>query len=330
MKAFTAFRIHQQGKGVKAGFEQLTLEDLTAGEVVIQVSYSGINYKDALAATGKGRILRSSPLNGGIDLAGRVVQSQVNDFQEGDSVLVCGCGLSETVDGGYAEYARVPGCCVVKMPDGLSEKEAMIIGTAGFTAGLAVQRMEDCGQTPDMGPILVTGATGGVGSLAVNMFSQLGYEVVALSGKTDQEEYLKALGASRCIDRNTLEMGEKPMEKALWGGAVDSLGGKTLSWLTRVVKPWGSIASIGLAQGWNVETTVMPFILRGVSILGINSIEMPTAVRQRVWARLGKDLKPGELDKILARTIAFNALPGAFEDFIQGQVVGRTVVRIDG
>jgi len=328
MKAFTAFRIHKDGKGVKAGFEQLMIDDLTEGEVVIKVSYSGINYKDALAATGKGRILRSYPLNGGVDLAGRVVQSQVDALVEGDSVLVCGCGLSETVDGGFAEYARVPGCCVVKMPDGLDEYEAMIIGTAGFTAGLAVQRMEDNGQAPDMGPILITGATGGVGSLAINMFSQLGYEVVALSGKTDQDNYLASLGASHCIDRNTLNMGEKPMEKALWAGAVDTLGGQTLSWLTRVIKPWGSIASIGLAQGWNVETTVMPFILRGVSILGINSIEMPTAVREKVWTRLGADLKPTRLNHIVAKTIAFSELPGVFDEYMQARVVGRTVVRI--
>jgi len=328
MKAFTAFRIHQQGKGVIAGFEQLTLDDLTPGDVVIKVHYSGINYKDALAATGKGRILRTSPLNGGIDLAGTVMQSQDENFRQGDSVLVCGCGLSEVRDGGYAEYARVPACCVVKMPAGLNEFEAMILGTAGFTAGLAVQRLEDNGQTPDMGPILVTGATGGVGSLATNMLAQLGYEVVALTGKTDQDDYLKLLGASRSLDRNSLEMGEKPMEKAVWGGAVDSLGGKTLSWLTRVVKPWGSIASIGLAQGWNVETTVMPFILRGVSILGINSIEMPVAVRQKVWTRLGQDLKPNQLDNIVAKTIAFDELPNAFDGFMEARVVGRTVVHI--
>ncbi len=328
MKVFTAFRIHQQGKEVKAGFEQLTLDDLTEGDVVIKVGYSGINYKDALAATGKGRILRTSPLNGGIDLTGRIVRSQDPAFQAGDSVLVCGCGLSETRDGGYAEYARVPSCCVVKVPEGLTEFETMVIGTAGFTAGLAVQRLQDNGQTPEMGPILVTGATGGVGSLAINMLSQLGYEVVALTGKMTQEAYLKSLGASRLLDRHTLEMGNKPMEKATWGGAVDSLGGQTLSWLTRTVKPWGSIASIGLAQGWEVQTTVMPFILRGVSILGINSIEMPVAVRQHVWGRLGEDLRPSKMETIGGKTIGFKELPAAFGDYMSANVVGRTVVSI--
>ncbi len=328
MEAFRAFRIHDEAGETRAGFEELTLEELTEGEVVVRVEFSDVNYKDALAATGKGRILRRSPLNGGIDLAGRVVSSMDSRFGEGDAVLVCGCGLSETHDGGFAEYARVPGRCVVALPDGLSTREAMAIGTAGYTAALAVQRMEDNGQHPDLGPVLVTGATGGVGSIAIDMLAGLGYHVVALTGKSTQQDYLHELGAAELIDRHGLEMGTRPLEKARWGGAVDNVGGDVLAWLTRTVNEWGNIASIGLAGGVKLETTVMPFILRGVSLLGINSVVTPPAVRARAWQRLASDLKPRHLERIVTRTVAFDALPGVFDDYIAGAVVGRTVVEI--
>jgi NADPH2:quinone reductase len=204
----------------------------------------------------------------------------------------------------------------------------MAIGTAGYTAALAVLRMEDMGQHPQMGPILVTGATGGVGCLAIDMLSGLGYEVAALSGKPEQEAFLSRLGAERFVDRHSLEMGTHPLERALWGGAVDSVGGPTLDWLTRTVSPWGNIASIGLVGGIELHTTVMPFILRGVSLLGINSVLMPLEVRDRAWQRLGTDLKPRHLDEIVTRTIDFNELPSAFDDYLAGRVTGRTVVRI--
>ena len=329
MQDFRSFRIHMsEDKSISAGFEQLSVDDLTAGDVVIKVSHSTINYKDALAATGKGRILRKYPLNGGIDLAGTVAQSADSRFKEGDSVLVVGCGLSEVHDGGYSEYARLPGDCVVPMPSGLSEYQAMAFGTAGFTAAIAVIRMEDNGQIPSRGPIIVTGATGGVGSFAISMFANLGYEVVALSGKKEHESYLNELGASQVIDRHTLEMGDRPLEKALWGGAVDNVGGDTLGWLTRTVAPWGNIGSIGLAGGFKLNTTVMPFILRGVSLLGINSLEMPIEVRDNAWERMCSDLMPKNLDLIVKQVIDFDQLPQSFDQYMQGSVVGRTVVKI--
>lgn len=329
MATFKAFRIHNVEKQIKAGFEQITIDDLTEGEVVIKVAYSDINYKDALAATGKGRILRTYPLVGGIDLSGVVAQSSDARFKEGDKVLVCGAQLSEIYDGGYAEYARVKADAVVPLPSALTLRDAMAIGTAGFTAAIAVQRMEDNGQIPERGPIVVTGATGGVGSFAISMLAGLGYEVLAFTGKADQRDYLTSIGASDLLLRHELEMGTKPLEAAQWGGAVDNVGGDTLGWLTRTVVPWGNIASIGLAGGFKLESTVMPFILRGVSLLGINSIEMPYSVRDRAWERIGSDLKPKQLDVIAPRTIDFDELPNAFDDYISASVTGRTVVAIN-
>ncbi|AOW78324.1 quinone oxidoreductase [Colwellia sp. PAMC 20917] len=330
---FTAFRIHQIQEGDKkkitSGFEQVGIDDLTAGEVVIKVAYSDINYKDALAATGKGRILRTYPLVGGIDLSGVVVSSVDDRFEAGDKVLVCGAQLSELYDGGYSEYARVKADSVVALPTGVSLRDAMALGTAGYTAALAIQRMEDNGQIPERGPIVVTGATGGVGSFAINMLSNIGYEVIAFTGKTEQEDYLKTLGATKLISRHDIEMGSKPLENAQWGGAVDSVGGETLAWLTRTTHVWGNIASIGLAGGFKLETTVMPFILRGVSLLGINSVEMPLSVRTQAWKRLATDLKPTKLELISPTTIEFRDLGNAFDAYVDGTVTGRTVVAID-
>ena len=328
MGSFKAFRIHDDDGSIRADFETMTVDQLSDGEVVVEVSYSGINYKDALAATGAGKILRQFPLVGGIDLAGRVVESSDPKINTGDHVLVCGCGLSETRDGGYSEIARVSSESVVRIPEGLSEREVMAIGTAGFTAGLAIQRMEDNGQIPALGPIVVTGATGGVGSVAIDLLAGIGYEVIAYTGKRDQHEYLKTLGVSDFLQRGEVEMGTRPLEKASWGGAVDNVGGEVLSWLTRTVKPWGNIAAIGLAGGFELSTTVMPFILRGVSLLGINSIEMPMAVRDKVWGRLAGDLKPRHLEQIITREISFDDLPKAFEGYMKGEVTGRTVVKI--
>jgi NADPH2:quinone reductase len=325
---FTAYRIHQRDRGVEARFEQLTLEDLSPGEVVIRVSHSSINYKDALAATGKGRILRRYPLVGGIDLAGSVEQSSDPAYKRGAAVLVTGCGLSETRDGGYAQFARVPASAVVAMPPGLDALSAMALGTAGFAAARGIMRMEINGQTPALGPVIVTGATGGVGSLAIDMLSAKGYEVVALTGKPESEDYLRALGASALLLRSEQKFDKQGLESARWGGAIDNCGGETLSWLLRTTHEGGNIASIGMAAGADLHATVMPFILRGVGLLGVNSSAALRDVREAVWARLSSDLKPRHLDRIVTRSIEFKELPPTFDSYMKGSVIGRTVVRI--
>jgi acrylyl-CoA reductase (NADPH) len=328
MKPFKAFRIHSEGGRIAARFEDVTLDDLAAGEVVIRVACSDINYKDALAATGAGKILRRYPLVGGIDLAGTVESSSDARFREGDPVLVTGCGLSETHDGGYAQFARVPGDWVIPMPRGLDAQTAMSLGTAGFTAALAIHRMEQNGQVPGAGPIVVTGATGGVGSVAIDMLATRGYRVIAVSGKADAAEYLKALGAAEVLDRKSLDLGTRPLEAARFAGAIDNLGGEVLTWLTRTVDFWGNIASIGLASSPELKTTVMPFILRGVALLGINSSATRRDWRLAVWQRIATDLKPRQLARIVTRTIDFGELPQAFPDYLAGRVTGRTLVRI--
>jgi NADPH2:quinone reductase len=328
MENFRAFRIDQQDKKIVADLCTLSIEDLSAGDVVIKVSHSTINYKDALAATGAGRILRSYPLVGGIDLAGVVVSSDSDDFTAGQSVLVNGCGLSETVDGGYAEYARVSAESVVPIPAGITAHEAMQIGTAGYTAALAIHRMEQNGQLPENGPVVVTGSTGGVGSIAIDMLAGRGYEAVAVTGKADQADYLRSIGAHSSLSRDEIDFGKRPMEKAEWAGAIDNLGGDTLTWLTRTMKYGGNIASIGLAAGFELNTTVIPFILRAVCLLGINSVDTPRDLRLDVWNRIGSDLRPQHLDIIGSNTISLDDLPNAFQAYIDGTVTGRTVVTI--
>ena len=328
MKAFKAFRIHEREGRIVAGFEQMDVDALTPGDVVIRVRYSSINYKDALAATGAGRILRKYPLNGGIDLSGEVLASTDARYQPGQQVLVTGCSLSETVDGGYAEVARIAGDSVIALPQGIDLQQAMALGTAGFTAALAIHRMEHNGQAPARGPIVVTGATGGVGSIAVDLLAGRGYEVVAVSGKPGADDYLKSLGAARILRRQEIDTGKRPMEAAQFAGAIDNVGGELLTWLTRTVDFWGNIASIGLAGSPKLETTVLPFILRGINLLGINSSATPRNVRLEVWKRLASDLRPRHFDKLVTRTIGFDELPAAFDDYIKGRVVGRTVVKI--
>jgi acrylyl-CoA reductase (NADPH) len=327
VSTFKAFRIHDDGQ-IHGRFDELTLEQLSPGDVVIEVHYSDINYKDALAATGAGKILRRYPLVGGIDLAGVVRESADARFKSGDAVLVTGCGLSETVDGGYTQMARVAGDAVIPMPAGLDAFHAMALGTAGFTAALAIHRMERNGQAPGRGPVLVTGATGGVGSVAIDMLATRGYEVIAVTGKPEATSYLQALGAARVVARHELALGSRPLEAARYAGAIDSVGGELLAGLTRHMDFWGNIASVGLAGGAELKTTVMPFILRGVNLLGINSSATQRAERLEVWARIATDLAPRHLDRIAGRTIDFGDLPGAFQAYIDGKVIGRTVVRI--
>ncbi len=326
--SFKAFRIHSEAGRIAARYEPVTLDDLAPGEVVIRVGYSDINYKDALAATGAGKILRRYPLVGGIDLAGVVESSSDTRYRPGDAVLVTGCGLSETHDGGYAQFARVPGDWVIPMPQGLDAFTAMALGTAGFTAALAIHRLEQNGQSPTGGPIAVTGASGGVGSIAVDMLAARGYRVVAVSGKAGAAQYLKELGAAEVLARQDLELGSRPLETARFAGAIDNLGGEVLAWLTRSVDFWGNIASIGMAGSAELKTTVMPFILRGVNLLGINSSATRREWRLAVWKRIATDLRPRHLERIVTRTIGFDELPGAFPAYLDGAVTGRTVVRI--
>jgi len=328
MDSFRAYRIDRQDDKIVADFQELTLDDLTEGNVVVRVSHSTINYKDALAATGTGKILRRHPLNGGIDLAGVVVSSEDDEFQPGTKVLVNGCGLSETVDGGYSEYARVDSKSLVAIPDGMTALEVMQIGTAGYTAALAIHRMEQNGQSPEQGPVVVTGATGGVGSVAIDMLNARGYEAVALTGKSDEEDYLRQIGASQIVLRDQLDLGKRPMEKAQWAGAIDNLGGDYLTWLTRTMEYGGNIASIGLVSSVALNTTVLPFILRAVCLLGINSVDTPPELRLAVWSRIADDLRPRHLDRISQRTISLDELPGAFQAYIDGTVTGRTLVQI--
>jgi acrylyl-CoA reductase (NADPH) len=328
VNTFKAFRIHENNGEISARFEDLTLDALSSGEVVIQVHYSDINYKDALAATGAGKILRRYPLVGGIDLAGVVKSSDDPRFRPGAAVLVTGCGLSETFDGGYAEIARVKADSVIDMPPGLDAFDAMALGTAGFTAALAINRMERNGQTPAQGPIVVTGATGGVGSISIDMLARRGYEVIAVTGKSAAIGYLQSLGASKIVLRDQFQLGSRPLEPTRYAGAIDSVGGEMLAALTRQVDFWGNIASVGLAGGADLKTTVLPFILRGVNLLGINSSATPRNERLEVWRRIATDLRPRHLASIATRTIPFTELPQAFQGYIDGNVTGRTVVKI--
>ncbi|HET7307532.1 MAG TPA: oxidoreductase [Gammaproteobacteria bacterium] len=326
--SFTAYRIHDNDGRITAGFEQLTLDDLDPGEVVIRAHYSSVNYKDALAATGAGKILRKSPLVGGIDVAGEVISSDDPRFGKGDDVLVTGCGIGEAHDGGYSEIVRLKADWLVPIPPGLDYKSAMSLGTAGFTAALAIHKMEANDQSPDKGPIVVTGATGGVGSFAIDMLAGRGYAVVALTGKADEADYLKQLGAKDILLRQDVDYGKRALEKTRWAGAVDNVGGEALTWLTRTVGWWGNIASIGNAASPELNTTVFPFILRGINLLGVNSMATPMPLRRAVWDRLASDLKPRHLDAIAIREIPFKELPGVFQPMIDNKTKGRTVVRI--
>ncbi|MDT0497132.1 YhdH/YhfP family quinone oxidoreductase [Algiphilus sp. W345] len=327
MESFQALRVHTVDKRAEARLETIALNDLSAGEVVVRVHWSGLNFKDALAVSGKGRIMRRSPCVAGIDLAGVVVESSSADVQAGAAVVVTGCNIGEQLDGGFAQYARVPAYAVVPLPDGLSLRESMAIGTAGFTAALALKRMLDNHQRPHMGPIAITGPTGGVGSIATDLFSRAGFKVAAITGKPEQAgDYLKALGASEIVDRKRLDFGSKPLETAVWGGAVDNLGGDALAYLTRTVKPWGNIALIGLASSPKLETTVIPFILRGASLLGIWSVEVPREWRLEIWKHLASDWKPRHLDRIVSRTIRLDEVTQAAEDLMGASMTGRYLV----
>lgn len=326
--SFKAFLIEQSEGKIASRFATLEENQLDAGEVTIAVAYSGVNYKDALAATGAGRIVRRFPCIGGIDLSGTVVRSDSPRFRPGDPVLATSYDIGVAHHGGYAELARIPAAWVYRLPAGLDLREAMALGTAGFTAGLALARMEQNGLGPENGPVVVSGATGGVGSIAVEILAKAGYEVHALTGKAAAADYLGKLGAKEVILRSSLDLTKiKPLDKALWAGAVDNLGGEVLAWMASTMKQAGTIASIGLAASIELKTTVMPFILRGVSLLGIDSGYSGDPLRGEVWRRLGSDWKPVQV-LAQAREIPFDALPEVFDDFLKARVTGRTIVRI--
>ena len=326
---FQAYRVHENEGEPKGRMEEISLNDLNEGEVLIRTRYSSINFKDALAATGKGKIMRGYPKVGGGDAAGIVEHSDDRRFNQGDEVLITGTGIGEQHDGGYAAYIRHSADWVVPLPSGLDLREAMAIGTAGFTAALAVHRMEQNGLQPEDGPVVVTGATGGVGSIAVDILSGLGYEVTAVTGKDSEHDYLKSLGAKEILDRSAIDTESKrPLDKSTWAGAVDTVGGGgTLAWLTRTMKQHGSIGACGNAAGFDLETTVLPFILRGVNLLGVDSNFYPMEDRLRLWDRLSGNMKPRHLEEV-TREIPFDQLPEAFEQFMDGSIRGRIVVEI--
>ena len=330
MRPFKAYLIEEvQGKS-RGGLVTMEEAQLDPGEVTVKVAYSSVNYKDALAATGAGRIVRRFPCIGGIDLSGIVQESRDARFAPGDSVLATGFDVGVAHHGGYAEIARLPADWLIRLPAGLSLREAMALGTAGFTAVLAIMRMEENGLAPEKGPVIVTGATGGVGSLVIDMLSGLGYQVTALTGKENELDYLKRLGASDVLLRSSLDLASiRPLEKSLWAGAVDNVGGDVLAWIASHMKYGGTIASIGLAAGASLNTTVMPFILRAVSLLGIESIGVREPLRSRIWERLAGDLRPRHLAE-MTRTIAFDDLPNVFDAYIEGKARGRIVVAVAG
>ena len=324
MNTFKAFRLLPGEPAPLRQMVELSLDDLSPGNVVIQVAFSSINYKDALASKGLNAIIRTWPRIGGIDLTGTVLESADVRLQPGDEVVVHGFGMGVDHDGGHAQMARVPGDWVLPIPKGLSLFEAAVIGVAGYTAAYAMHLMELNGLAPNQGSVLVTGATGGVASVAIDMLAQRGYQVTAMSGKTDEIPYLKSLGASEVIGRLAPQERPKPLEKAQWAGAVDSVGGATLAWLTRTMLPGGVIASFGNSGGAELETTVLPFILRGVRLLGINA-NSPMSVREMVWKKIANQYRPQHLE-LTASVIGLDELPTYLDRTLAGQIRGRTVI----
>lgn len=325
---FRAWRVHRHDGTVEARFEEMTLADLCPGTVTIRAEYSSLNYKDALALSGRGRIMHRFPLVAGIDVAGRVHASQDPRFRPGTPVLVTGCGLGEDTDGGFARFVTVPAEHVIPIPKGLDPRSAMQLGTAGFTAALAIHRMESNGQKPG-GAVAVTGASGGVGSLAVAMLAKRAYDVVAFSGRDGAHEWLSRLGAAEVRDPLAEDFGQRPLESARFAGAVDTVGGELLARLFPVIDWWGNVAAIGNAGGGKFTATVYPFILRGINLLGINSMATPRPLRETIWARLADDLRPDGLDEIAAREIELPDVMDAVGELLERKgPPGRTLIRI--
>lgn len=328
MQTFKAYRTFEQDKVVSSQFVNLGLDDLDPGDVVIRTKYSTINYKDALSYNGSGKIMRKFPTVAGIDMAGTVESSNDPRWKRGDKVIVTGYDLGVAHDGGYAEYARVPADWIVRRPESMTAFDAMTLGTAGFTAALAIHLMQHNGLIPDSGPVAVTGATGGVGSVAIEILAKLGYHVVAITGKQREADYLRGIGAREVMLRASLDFSKiRPLEKATWAGAVDNLGGDILAWLLATSKIAGTVAAVGLAADMKLTTTVAPFILRGVQLIGTDSANCPMALRQTLWNRLAVEWRPDRVhDQV--RTIDFDELPTHFDAYLKGLARGRTVVRV--
>lgn len=327
-ETFKALVIDNADDTYISAIKDLTLADLPDEPVLVDVAYSTINYKDGLAVTGKGKIVRKFPMVGGIDLAGTVVESADDAYKPGDQVLVNGWGLSEAHWGGYSQKQRIKTEYLTRVPEGFKLQDTMAIGTAGYTAMLCVLALEDAGVRPDQGDIVVTGAAGGVGSVAVALLAKLGYRVVASSGRAAEADYLKSLGAAEVIARDVLDRDARPLEKGRWAGGVDSVGSKTLATMLAETQDEGAVAACGLAGGTDLPTTVMPFILRGVKLLGVNSVTCPSARRDQAWARLAQDL---DMDKLKSMTTVepMSRLPELGEDILKGQVRGRVVIDVN-
>ncbi len=326
-----AFTVGRTDAGWTRSITTLPIDELGDGEVLVRVAYSGINFKDGLASSEGGRVARIDPLVPGVDLAGEVVESSDPSVAVGTPVIAHGYDIGVAHHGGFAEYARVKSDWVVPMPAGLDARQSMAVGTAGYTAALSVDALERAGLQPGAGPVVVTGATGGVGSMAVGMLAARGHHVVAATGKASAADWLRALGAAEVIDRSELTPDSmKPLERERWAGAVDCVGGITLGYLLRTLRYGASVAASGLTGGTDVPATVLPFILRGVNLLGINSSATLREPRLAVWARIATDLMPQHLDRIVTRTVDFDALPGAFQAYLDNTNAGRTLVRIGG
>ncbi len=330
METFKALVLEQEEGRVQATIKPVGVQDLPDGEVLVSVAYSSLNYKDGLAITGKGKIVRNYPMVPGVDFVGTVVESQSPDVQPGDEVILTGWGVGENHWGGYAQRARVPAGWLVPLPDGLSKQHAMAIGTAGFTAMQCVMALEEHGVAPDGGKVIVSGASGGVGSMAVAILSTLGYQVAASTGRSESHDYLTQLGASEIVGRDALSAESKrPLESQQWSGAVDTVGGATLAGVLRSLSYGGSVAACGLAGGSDLPTTVFPFILRGVNLLGIDSVQCPLSRRKVLWERLTNVMPASLLDTIM-QVAPLEQMPALSEDILKGRVRGRVVVDVGG
>lgn len=328
-QTFNALVVRKEEDQFSVNIEKLLLQDLPEGEVLISVRYSSVNYKDSLASIPNGNIVRSYPFVPGIDLAGVVVSSRDIRFKEGDEVIATSYGIGVSHYGGYSQYARVPADWIVPLPVGLTLKEAMIIGTAGFTAALSVQRLEENGLTPNQGNVLVTGATGGVGSFAVAILAKLGYTVEASTGKESEHEYIKKIGAHSVLSREDIFSGKIPaLGKQRWIAAVDPVGGEPLAALLSQIQYGGSVAVSGLTAGTKVPTSVFPFILRGVNLLGIDSVECPMDKRLTIWNRLATDFKPANLEDLVQQEVTLEELPATLPTLLKGEARGRTIVKL--